>query len=81
MYRHEEPGDVECESEEESDDEKIEKSDYNIEKIKPVLEKFKHAVVKVHARNKKCACAFLTCARACVHGFLGIFLWWSITIL
>ena len=64
MYRHEEPGDVEYENEEEEesddDDEKIEKSDYNIEKIKPVLEKFKHAVVKVHARNKKCACAFLT---------------------
>ena len=43
MFRHEESNLVECESEEDSDDdeeEEIEINPANIEKIKPVLEKF-----------------------------------------
>ena len=42
MFRHEESKTDECESEEDSDDdnEEIEINDANIEKIKPVLEKF-----------------------------------------
>ena len=46
MFRHEESKTDECESEVDSDDdnEEIEINDANIEKIKPVLEKFRKAV-------------------------------------